>query len=191
MPAVLDAVAERWWRTPPRMRLVIAAALAGVTLLLGVASLRPDTDTVPILVATRDLLPGDVVTDADITTAWWPSRLAPAGVVDEPHGVVAAPLPRGAAVTDRHLGDGGITEGLRPDRSAVAVEADLLPPLTAGARIDLVTADHDGRAAPLTRDVVVLGTDEAVVWVGVDADDADDVTAAAAAGRVAVVVRPW
>lgn len=192
LPRVLDGLAERWWAATPRARGALAS-LIGVALLAaaaGHATATPYGPPTTVLVATRDLPPGQVLSDDDLRPRSMPADLVPDGALDAADGVLAATLPRGAVATDRHLGDGGWAASLPADRAAVAVAADQLPPLTAGTRVALVGTDHDGRAATLGRDAVVLAVEPEAVWFSVDIGEAVDVTGAAAVGNLAVVVLP-
>lgn len=192
-PGPLDAIAERWWAARPRTRM--ALGLAGLLLLLaagtGHVAATPYGPPTVVLVAARDLLPGEPLTDHELTRRVMPADLVPAGALGHPGGTLGAVLPAGAVATDRHLGDGGWAAGLPAGRVAVAVPAERLPGLTAGTRARLVGADHDGRAQVLAEDAVVLGVEElGSVWFAVDASDAVAITGAAAVGALAVVVLP-
>ena len=170
-----------------------AGVLATVVLLaaaIGHAAATPYGPPTTVLVATRDLLPGDVLIDADLRRRTVPRDLIPDGALRRADGVLAAALPRGAIATDRHLAEGGVTATLPAGRVAVAVASERLPTLTAGMRADLVGADHDGRARTLGRDAIVLAVEVETVWFAVDAEEAVDVTGAATIGSLAVVVLP-
>jgi hypothetical protein len=192
-PRPLDAVAERWWAARPRTRL--ALGLTGLLLLLaagtGHVAATPYGPPTVVLVAARDLFPGEPLTDHDLTRRVLPADLVPAGALDRAGGTLGAALPAGAVATDRHLGDGGWAASLPAGRVAVAVPAERLPRLTPGTRARLVGADHDGRARVLGEDAVVLGVEElGSVWFAVDATDAVEITGAGAVGALAVVVLP-
>ena len=170
-----------------------AGVLVTVVLLaaaIGHAAATPYGPPTTVLVATRDLLPGDVLTDADLRRRTVPRDLIPDGALRRADGVLAAALPRGAIATDRHLAEGGVTASLPVGRVAVAVASERLPTLTAGMRADLVGADHDGRATTLGRDAIVLAVEVDTVWFAVGAEEAVDVTGAATIGSLAVVVLP-
>jgi len=192
LPTWLDGLAERWWAASPRARMA-GALLATVALLaaaIGHAAATPYGPPTTVLVAARDLLPGDVLTDADLRRRTVPRDLVPDGALQRADGVLAAALPSGAIATDRHLGEGGVAASLPAGRVAVAVAADRLPTLTAGSRADLIGAEHDGRATTLGRNAIVLAIEAETVWFAVDAGDAVPVTGAAAIGSLAVVVLP-
>lgn len=169
----------------------MAAALLVVAAGTGHVAATPYGPPTVVLVAARDLGPGEVLTESDLTRRTVPADLVPAGALRRSEGVLAAALPAGAVATDRHLGDGGWAAGLPAGRVAVAVPAERLPTLTPGSRARLVGTDLDGRATVLAEDAVVLGTEElGSVWFAVDATDAVAVTGAAAVGGLAVVVLP-
>ena len=192
LPAVLDRIAEAWWSAPPRARWAAAGLLLVVLVgaALGHAAATPYGPPTTVLVAVTDLRPGDTLGPGDLRRRTVPADLVPAGALTEAHGVLAAALPAGAIATDRHLGDGGWAAGLPADRAAVAVTGEQLPHLTPGTRVDLVGADHDGRATVLGPGAVVLAAEMDTVWFAVAATDAVAVTGAAAVGALAVVVLP-
>jgi hypothetical protein len=192
LPAWLDHLAERWWAATPRTRTAVAllVTIALLAAALGHAAATPYGPPTTVLVATRDLTPGDPLTAGDVRRRTVPRDLVPAGALDRAEGVLAAALPAGAVATDRHLGDGGVAANLPAGRVAVAVDSERLPTLSAGTRADLVGADHDGRATVLGRDAIVWAVELDTVWFSVDAGDAVAVTGAAAIGNLAVVVLP-
>ncbi len=192
LPTWLDHLAERWWAASPRARLAVTllATIALLAAALGHAAATPYGPPTTVLVATRDLAPGDPLSAADLRRRTIPRDLVPDGALGRAEGVLAAALPAGAIATDRHLGDGGVVANLPAGRVAVAVAAERLPTLTAGMRADLIGADHDGRATVLGRDAVVWAVEVDTVWFAVDAGDAVAVTGAAAIGSLAVVVLP-
>lgn len=192
LPRPLDVVAERWWRAHPRTRMLLGVAGAVIVVLAGIAhaAAAPHGPPSSVWIATRDLPVGHVLGAGDLQRAMWPQDLVPDGAVTDPAGVIRAPLTRGAVVTDRHVGDDGLTAGLPAGTAAVAVPPDALPPLPPGARLDLVAVDVEGRPVPLVRGAVVLAIDEAAVWLAVDRDAAALVAGAAATGTLGVVVVP-
>ena len=68
LPDLLDRVSERWWRTPPRFRLLTVVGGVCLVVLAGVAHAASDPGGPPVTVwvASRDLLPGDVLTPDDM-----------------------------------------------------------------------------------------------------------------------------
>jgi pilus assembly protein CpaB len=195
-PAALDALAERWWRLPPRLRLALVAVAVLTVIAAGTLHLTrsPWGAPVTVLVAAQDLEVGRTLAAGDLRSADRPAGLVPAGALREAdHAVgatVVSSVPAGGVVTDRSLGDGGLGAGVPAGHAAVALPVELLPPLPPGARLDLVAADLDARGVLLAGDAVVLAEDDLHVWVVVGRPEAADVAAAAAAGTVSVVVVP-
>jgi len=147
-----------WSRRRPLAALLAAGAVA--------AGLRvvaaPPPETVPVLVASRDLPAGAPVSTDDVTTRAWPVEVVPDGVatLDDVVGrVLAAPLRSGEAVTDARVGGAGFAAtapGLTalPVRLPDAGVADLLTP---GDRIDLIATDPaDGAVETVAEGVLVL-----------------------------------
>jgi hypothetical protein len=192
LPLAIDRVAEAWWRARPRTRLIVGIAVAVLALLAGVAhaAAAPDGPPTGVWVATRDLLPGEVIAGPDTERRSWPADLVPDGALAHPAGTVSATLPRGAVVTDRHLGDLGIVAALAPGRVAVAVPVDQLPTLAAGARLDLVGPAPDGGGMLLAAGATVVADDGDDVWLSIDPGAALAVSSAGASNAIAAVVLP-
>lgn len=192
LPRALDGLAEAWWAATPRARLLIGLLAVLLVLAAGIGHLAatPYGPPTTVLVATRDLSPGERLVAADLRRRTVPADLVPMGALDSADGVLAATLPEGAIATDHHLGDGGWAAGLPAGRAAVAVPAERLPALTPGTRVQLVGTDHDGRGVILGNSAVVLAAELEDIWFAVDADDAVAITAAGAVGALAVVVLP-
>lgn len=172
---------------------MVLGCLAGL-LLLGVPAAQwiqaADPGAVTVLVAERDLLPGDLLGDAALRPRQFPAALVPAGALERAEGVLATALPAGAVATDRHLTDGGWARHLAADRAAVALPAERLPHLEPGTRIALTASDHDGRAQQLAGEAVVLAVGTEEVWVALAREEATAVSGAAAVGLIGVVVLP-
>ncbi len=192
LPRALDAVSERWWAATPRTRLLFGLLVAVAVVAAGVGHLAaaPYGHPTTVLVATRDLLPGERLHAQDLRRRTVPEELVPDGALTSAEGVLAAALPAGAIATDRHLGEGGWAAGLPEGRAAVAVPSERLPALTPGSRVELIAADHEGRGEVIGRDAVVLAAEVEEVWFGVDATDAVAISAAGQAGALAVIVLP-
>lgn len=192
LPVALDRVAELWWRARPRTRLLAGGAVVALLLLAGVAhaAAAPDGPPTTVWVATRDLLPGDVIAGADTERRSWPRDLVPDGAVARPSGTVTATLPRGAVVTDRHLGELGIVAAVPRGRVAVAVPIDQLPSLATGARVDLVGPAPDGGGVLLTAAATVVASDGEDLWLSIDPGAALAVSSAVASNAIAAVVLP-
>lgn len=192
LPVALDRLAESWWRARPRTRLVIGAVVTTMVLLAGIAhaATAPDGPPTSVWVATRDLLPGEVIAGSDTERRSWPADLVPDGATERPEGTVSATLPRGSVVTDRHLGELGIVAAVPPGRVAVAVPVDQLPALATGARLDLIGPSPDGGGMLLAVDATVVATDGVSVWLSIDPEAALGVSSAVAANAIAAVVLP-
>ena len=172
------------------MLLGLLAALSLLAAGVGHLAAAPYGHPTTVLVASRDLYPGEHLEPHDLQRRTVPAELVPAGALEDAHGVLAAALPAGAIATDRHLGEGGWAAGLPPGRAAVAVPSERLPTLTPGSRVDLLRADHDGHGVLLGRDAIVLASEVEEVWFALDAEDAIAVSAAGQIGALAVVVLP-
>jgi Flp pilus assembly protein CpaB len=192
LPPALDRLAEAWWRATPRTRLTVGVVAFALLVTAGIAhaAASPDGPPVEVWVASRDLQPGDRLGDGDVQRRTWPSRFAPQGVLDDPTGTVVAPLPAGAVVTDRHLGDDPLAASVPDGHVAVGVPVDQLPAVAAGTRVDLVGAGPDGTGTHLATDAVVVHTDGETIWIAVASTVAVEVSAAVATATLAAVVRP-
>jgi pilus assembly protein CpaB len=193
LPALLDRIAERWWRARPRTRVLLGLSCAVLLVVAGVATAgaSPHGPPTSAWVAVRDLPVGHPLGPDDLRRATWPADLLPDGALAEPDGMLVAPLPRGAVATDRHLGDGGLAAGLPSGTAVVPIPVDAVPALPRGALIDLVAADLGGGPGQLVAaGALVLQTDELAVWLAVDAADAPGLASAALHGSIGVVVVP-
>lgn len=192
LPALLDRVSERWWRARPRARVLLSLSAVVLIVVAGIAhaAAAPHGPPAVAWVASHDLVVGHVLEPGDLERTDWPSGLLPDGALREPRGTLAAPLPRGAVATERHLGDAGVAAGLPDGTVAVPVPLEVLPDLPAGARIDLVASDLGGGAHLLTSGAVVLHTDAVAVWLAVEQQTAPQVAGAALHGPIGVIVVP-
>lgn len=154
----------------------------------------PDGPPVQVWVAARDLTVGDAVGDGDVETRQWPQSLAPDAAIDAdssatpPAGVVTAPLPRGAVVTDHHLGEHALAQLISPGDVGVPVPAEQLPNVTSGTRLDLIGATADGAADLIATDAVVVLVESDTVWLALSEAAAPTVSAAVARSSLAAVV---
>lgn len=138
-------------------RRLLAAACAGLAVLLAVTAARQPDDTVPVLVAADDLASGVVLARADVGTAHVPEAAVPDGAlrdVDEVAGLrVGGPMRAGEAFTDARLLTPGALDGRPPDSvvSTVSVaDPATLQGLRVGDRVDVVAvtpAADDGPRA--------------------------------------------
>lgn len=191
LPTVLDRAAERWWRARPRTRVLVASCAVALVVVAGIArAAAPHGPPGVAWVASRDLVVGEVLGPGDLRRTDWPSGLLPDGALSDPHGTLAAPLPRGSIATEQHLSDAGVAAGLPAGTAAVPIPLEVLPELPAGARVDLVAGDLGGGAHVLTTGATVLHADAVAVWLAVDDHTATQVAAAALHGPIGVVVVP-
>jgi pilus assembly protein CpaB len=199
-------VRRRVSRLLTRHRRPLAAALLMVAVGLTVSSLRPPgTAHAEVVVASRDLEAGVLVTGADVTLAAVLDDARPDGVVDDPQLVVgrhlAAPVRRGEPLTDvrfadvRSLADdAGEGRVAAPVRLADGEVAALLAP---GTLVDVVAADGQGSARVVAEAARVIAVpapegdlfDGALVVVSATVTEATALAAAAAAGPLSVTLR--
>lgn len=192
LPPALDHVSEWWAAAPPRLRTLCGVGVAVAILAAGIAqaAASPYGPPVTVHVATRHLEVGATLSAEDVRRVAWPSSLVPDGAEVVPSGVLRAPLPRGAVLTDAHLGSGGPAADVPAGRVAVPIATGSLPSVEPGTALDLVGVRSDGAVVLLTTAALVVHDDGARLWVSVDEADALDVSAAAAADAVTAVVRP-
>lgn len=87
-----------------RHRRVLAALLAAVAAVSGLAAARPRPHGVRVLVAARDLAAGATLHPADLATRVLPARAVPDGVVSRAAGrTLSGPVRRGEPLTDVRL----------------------------------------------------------------------------------------
>lgn len=192
LPSLLDVCSERWWGLPPRLRATLLTLGVGATIAL--AGLRglaaPYGPPVEVLVATEALPAGAALPDsASLERQAWPRDLLPDGALTAPEGRLRGPVPAGTPLASVHVHDGGVGGLAGKGRAAVPVPHETLPPVEAGHRLRLVSAQVDGSAARVAEHAEVLAVDE-VVWLAVDLAAVDRVVADAARGTLAVAVLP-
>lgn len=192
LPPALDRLSEAWWRARPRTRVLAGVALVLLVLTAGVAhaASTPGGPPVQVWVAARDLYPGDALGTSDVSSRAWPRDLVPDGALEDPSGIVSAVLPRGAVVTDLHVGELGLAASVPDDRVAVAVPVEQLPVVAPGTRVDLVGVGQDGSGARIAAGAVVLHDDGEAVWLAVEPEVSVEVSVAAASSSLAAVVLP-
>ncbi|KQW42600.1 hypothetical protein ASC77_23305 [Nocardioides sp. Root1257] len=163
-------------------RRLLAALLTAVAVAAGLhaASAEPPPD-VAVLVAARDLPAGTVVGAHDVRRVGFAPGSVPAGLARDPAGrTLAAPMRAGEPLTDVRLVGPALTDGY-PGLVAVPVrlpDAGMAGLLRVGDRIDLVSADPQGRSAEVVAaDVPVLALPDTPTEVG----------AAGLSGRLVVV----
>lgn len=193
LPTRLDRSVERWWRLPPRTRLVLTGLLVLVLAIApGIASSRPHPAT-EVLVAVRQILAGRTVTAGDVALLQRPAEHVPDGALTTlPSGAEAlGTIPAGAVVTSHDVAIGGIAATLEAGRVAVAVPLERLPGgLREGTRVDLLAANPDGTPDVLAASARVLMVEDTAVWFDVPRDQASRVAAAVTWGNVGVALLP-
>ncbi len=167
-PSLPTRIAQ--WLRPDWTRTLLARriAAAGLVVLAGIAALRPDPDgeRVPVVVAARDLSPGNALTADDLRLE---KRLAPTipdGAQSDIDTIVgstlAGPTRRGEVLTDlRLLGRRLAESAAGPDARIVPVHpedsalADLVRP---GDVVDVVAAsDTSSPSTPKAPSVIATG----------------------------------
>lgn len=194
LPARLDRAVDAWWATGPRTRVALVALAGTLALVVGLATVTAAAPGPPVRVhlATRTLLPGDVLTATDVRSVDWPEDLVPTTATRgraAPLGVVRALVPAGTVLTTEHLGEDGPRAGIDDDAVAVAIPIELVPALRPGDTLLLVGPDGHGGGQALTDRGVVVHEDSTHLWVAVPARDAVAVSAATASGSVTVAIR--
>ncbi len=179
------ALADRWRslrRVVLRRRRTIAALLTAVAVAAGLQAVAgPAPDTVPVLVAARDLPAGAAIGQGDVRTARFAPGSTPDGVAADPVGqVLAGPLRTGEPITDVRLVGPALTSG-QPGLVAVPVrlpDPGMVALLDVGDRIDLVATDPQKGGASVVADGVPV--------LAIPAAD-DQVGASGLPGRLVVV----
>ncbi len=203
---LLDAWNGGWSRT-----VLLRRAVAGMLVLLAAAlALAPDGggDGVAIVVASRDLAPGDALDAQAVRVVSLPSALVPDGTptsVDAVAGrVLAAPLRRGEPVTDVRVTGAALARSVSGDSGAVSVPIRLSDPdvaalLHPGATVDVVAlGERQDQPVVLARGARVLtvlaeargpGAQGRLVLVALGPDAATRVAGASLSQAVTVTVR--
>lgn len=167
-------------------------------------------EAVPVVVADRDLTPGDVVGADDVATATWPAAMVPTGAIASPAvavgRTVGATVVAGEAVLDLRLAPPEVTGAaalLPPGSRGIAVPAGPgTPTLAVGDRVDVlatvdvldVTEGDAGLAVPeptvrvATAVPVVAVADDGTATVGVPEADATRVAFVTVRGTVTLAL---
>jgi pilus assembly protein CpaB len=192
----------------PRWLALRRLTAVALVLLAAALALRPPThdatETVPILVAARDLPPGVTLRGSDVEVSRLAPSLRPAAALTSPGQatgrVLASATTAGEPLTDVRLVGPENSRLATGDPSAAAVPFRLADPavagmLTPGARVDVVTV------APSSADPVLLATNATVltirradaesslVVIALPQEEATRVAAAALDQPVAVTLR--
>lgn len=194
----------------PRPRGLTVRRLVAALLVLAAAALavRPqprDPDTVPMLVAARDLPPGATLRDTDLTVSRLPPSLRPPAALTDPAQaagrVLAGATTAGEPLTGARLLGRENTRLTTGDPSAAAVPFRLADPavaglLTPGLRVDVVTVSESSEAVVLAANATVLTVRPAdtaseghLVVLALPREEATRVAAASLGQPVAVTLR--
>ncbi|CAN5892844.1 hypothetical protein BH23ACT10_BH23ACT10_21530 [soil metagenome] len=173
LPALLDACSERWWRLPPRVRLLAIAALCGAVVLAAhgyVAQVQQRWGGPPrrALIAVDDVTVGG---RPDLRSVLLPPAMVPPDAPRsvEPDVRLALALPKGGVLTRAHVSPRGPAVGLDPDLRVVPLPVEPGLDIGAGGVVDVwVLAATPGRSRRVASRRPV---------VGVTSDDGDDPTA--------------
>lgn len=191
----------------------VAAACTACAVWVGLQVVSPAPTTgVDVVVAARNLPAGTVLTGEDLVTRTFAAGSEPAHLLDDAVGrSLAAPVTRGEALTETRVVSPGLTDHL-DGRSGVPVrieDPDVVQLLRVGDRVDVVAVEPmDGEHERVARDAVVLSlsadargpgsgratlageaTRGRLVLLGVAADEADEVAAAAVSAELQVLWR--
>ena len=166
-PRSLITLRRRWHRFVVLRRRWLAAALAGLAVLVGVRGTdRPPPPTRSVVVAARDLPGGATLSAADLVVRRVPPEVAPSGAAATTRTwtgrTLAAPVRAGEVLTDRRVVTPGLVDGY-PGLVAVPLrvaEAGVLRMLRVGDQVDVVASPVEGAgrawvAAPAARVVAV------------------------------------
>ena len=152
-----DALRPDWSRTVAARRIAAGA----LVVLAAVVALRPDpnTDSVDIVIAARDLAPGVELSSADVRIESRMATTVPDGSLSDLAAVVGAtlagPARRGEALTDvRLLGPRLAESAAGPNARIVPLHLDdtaLLDLIRPGDVVDVLAAGPDTRPEPTPR----------------------------------------
>lgn len=187
------------------VRRLVAALLVLAAVALAVRPQPRDPDTVPMLVAARDLPPGATLRDADLTVSRLPPSLRPHAALTDPAQaagrVLAGATTAGEPLTGARLLGRENTRLTTGDPSAAAVPFRLADPavaglLTPGLRVDVVTVSESSEAVVLAANATVLTVRPAdtaseghLVVLALPREEATRVAAASLGQPVAVTLR--
>ena len=186
-----------WWLVAAAASLT-AGLLASSVVGRAEAARRAWGETTAVVVATRDLGPGEHLDPGALTVEERPLATVPASALTElPRDRVAgAALVAGGGGGGRPPGRGGLHRAaalLPPGTRAMAIPADpsLTPPVQVGDHVDLVVAlaaPAEGSSAPpgftLVADALIVAVEDTAVTVAVPRDDTSRVAVALGAGAV-------
>lgn len=200
LPRPLDALAERWARLRPRVRLAIAllcvgALGTGVGTRVRQAEARWGGPPVTVWVAVADTPVGEVpeLRRVELPPGAVPPRAATDGASGAP---LALALPEGAVLTDIHLSSAGPAASLPADLRVVPIPVKDGWGVTAGGRVDVwvLGAGEEPAARVATgRPVLEVKRDsvgEATALVGLATEEVAPATSGLALGQVLLTHAP-
>lgn len=200
LPAAIDRCSERWWRLPPRLR-VLTLVLALCCLLAvdqwRVAQAQRDWGGPPrrALVAVQHANVGERprLRPVALPPALVPSD-APQHVPDDTR--LALALPEGAVLTRPHVSPRGPAVGLDPSLRVVPLPVAEGLDIRPGARVDVwVLSDGPGRSQRVARGRPVVAVpssddDERVALIGLASDEVGRAVAGLTTGDVLLTQAP-
>jgi Flp pilus assembly protein CpaB len=192
-------------RHHPGTRWLAASALVVIGLVVLPAALRSvngsPTPVQSVVVASRDLPEGTVITQADLASSATSSVLADQAVADPVGRTVIADIFEGEPIVRRRTSPDnlrGPTALMPAGTSAIAVPiVGALPPLAIGDLVDvydtqvgLLGGGQVETQRPVTVGATVVAVDEERVTVAVASDDVAAVATAAGNGAATLALRP-
>ncbi len=185
-------------------RRVLAAGLAGLSVLLLGAWLKAPPEGVPVVVMTTDLAEAATLSEADLELRQVPPALAPHSAITEVSAAAGRQLrqamPAGTIVVSELLTATALADG-RAVAPIYVADPQLRLVLTPGTRVWLVLADESGvevvtadariavGAAPQEADDLALSTtNSAMVLVDVPQEIAPQVSALGQSGQLGVLI---
>lgn len=179
---------ERKFREPGRSarelfakyRRILAIGVAMLAVALSLAALAPEhEETVPILVAARDLPAGSALRAQDLRMVQVPVSLLPAnrfGTADPPEGSrLAIPLLAGTPLLETMIIGPGLLAGTPPGTVAVPLrlnDASTATLLRAGQQVNVVLTEGNGFESKITSQV--LARSATILWTESSSDTGQD-----------------
>lgn len=158
------------------LRRAAAAVLVGLAAVLALSHRGSSDDVVAVVVATRDLPPGTVVAEDQVSVRALAAQVVPDGAARSPGAVVgrtlAAPVRRGEPLTDVRLTGSDLIRAVSTDPAAVSVPLRLADPgvaalLHPGDEVDVVTTgERQNEPVVLAKQARVLAVLEAGTRTG-------------------------
>lgn len=145
-------------------RRLLAAICTGLAVLAALSALRTSPSGTAVLVASRDIASGHVITADDLDTKPVPASSVPAHPLSRSAAIgrrVAGPMRAGEALTDYRVLRADALKGYGADSVLTTVrvaEADGLTGIQVGDHVDVVAVDPDGetKATVVARKVEVV-----------------------------------